>query len=744
MNINTLLNDDGIDATPLADALSQRYLSYALSTIMSRSLPDVRDGLKPVQRRILFAMNELRLNPDQGYKKAARVIGDVIGKFHPHGDSSVYDALVRMAQTFAARYPLVDGQGNFGNIDGDSAAAMRYTEAKLTTVAQALLEDIDKDTVDFEYTYDGEEREPLVLPANFPNLLANGSTGIAVGMATSIPPHNVEELCNGLLHLIKSPNAQIETLMDKIPGPDFATGGVMVEDRAGMLEAYKTGKGSVTVRSKWEKEDLDRGQYQIVVTEIPYHVSKSRLMEKVGELMMNKKLNLISDIQDESAEDVRIVIEPKSRTVDPVVLMETLFKQSEFESKFSINLNVIDAMKTPRVMNLRELLQSFLDHRREVLIRKSEFRLNQIAQRLEILKGYLVVFLNLDRVIQIIREEDQPKPIMIAEFTLTENQAEAILNMRLRSLRKLEEMKIRDEIAELEEEQSGLQALVRNEDLQWQELAEQIRGIKKKFGNSSAYGPRRTIIEKAPESVDLSVESFVEKEPITFVCSEFGWVRAIKGHNVDPDGLKYKEGDRGKFIVPGHTTDQFLILTSDGRFYTILGDKLPSGRGYGEPLNLSLDIDKDADLIAIFPHEKGRKLLLASTNGKGFVVSADTLLAQTKNGRAVVTVKGTDKAVVARYIPENADMVAVTGTSRKMLVFPLSDVSELGKGQGVALQKYKAGRLTDAKAFNAAEGLSWLSGDRTFTLDEFSEWQAGRATQGKSAPRGFPASNLFD
>jgi topoisomerase-4 subunit A len=601
--------------TDLGEAISERYLSYALSTIMSRSLPDVRDGMKPVQRRLLYAMRQLKLDPETGFKKCARVVGEVIGKYHPHGDQSVYDAMVRLAQDFAVRYPLVDGQGNFGNIDGDNAAAMRYTEARLTDVAAALLDGIDEDTVDFQETYDGEEREPVVLPAAFPNLLANGATGIAVGMATSIPPHNVSELCDGLLYLIRHPNATIAQLVNRIPGPDFPTGGTIVEPRAQIEQAYETGRGSFRLRARWNVEETGRGQYQIVVTEIPFQVQKSKLVEKIADLISDKKLPILQDVRDESSDDVRLVLEPKSRSVDPNVLMESLFKLTELEVRISLNLNVLDKNHVPRVMSLKEALQAYLDHQLEVLLRRSRFRLGKIDHRLEVLGGYLVAYLNLDEVIRIIREEDEPKAVMMRRFKLTDVQAEAILNMRLRALRRLEEMEIRGEYEALSVEKANLEALLADEKKQWARVADDIAAVKERFGAKTKLGRRRTDFAEAPVADIVPLEAMIEREPITVICSEKGWIRAMKGHQEQNGEVKYKEGDQGRFWIHAQTTDKLLLFASNGRFYTLGADKLPGGRGHGEPVRLMIDLANDEDIVALFVYQPESRLLVASSDG---------------------------------------------------------------------------------------------------------------------------------
>ncbi|MCW8836967.1 MAG: DNA topoisomerase IV subunit A [Rhodospirillales bacterium] len=727
----------------LADALSERYLAYALSTIMSRSLPDVRDGLKPVHRRLLFAMRQLKLDPGSGYKKCARVVGDVIGKYHPHGDVAVYDALVRLAQDFAVRYPLVDGQGNFGNVDGDNAAAMRYTESRLTTVAESLLEGIEENAVDFRFTYDGEEEEPVVLPASFPNLLANGSTGIAVGMATNIPPHNVDEICGALTHLIKFPNATIAKLVEFVTGPDFPTGGVLVEPSENILEAYKTGRGSFRVRARWTVEQMGRGLYQVVVTEIPYQVQKAKLVERIADLLNARKLPLLADIRDESTTDVRLVIEPKSRTVEPEVLMEQLFRQTDLESRFTLNMNVLDAERTPRVMNLREVLQAFLDHRQTVLVRRSEFRLDKIERRLEVLGGYLIAYLNLDEVIRIIREEDDAKASLIRAFKLTDMQAEAILNMRLRSLRKLEEVEIRKEHDSLNAEKADLKTLLGDEGQRWSVIATQIAEIKAAFGKKTEIGKRRTEIGEAPDVVDVPVEAMIEREPITIVCSEKGWIRAIKGHQTDPSTIKYKEGDRGRFVIQAQTTDKLLIFSTNGRFYTVSCDKLPGGRGNGEPLRLMIDMTNGHEPLTMFIQKPGRRFLVASESGRGFVLKEDDIIAQTKNGKVALNLPDGEEASACVEVADDADHIAVIGDNRKLLVFALDEVPEMSRGRGVILQKYKDGGLADVKTFRLADGLSWKTGDRTRTETDLLPWLGKRAGAGRLPPRGFSSANRF-
>jgi topoisomerase-4 subunit A len=722
-----------------AAALGDRYLSYALSTITARSLPDVRDGLKPVHRRILHAMRELKLDPKSGFKKCARVVGDVIGKFHPHGDAAVYDALVRLAQDFAQRYPLVEGQGNFGNIDGDNAAHYRYTESRLTEVAEALLARIDEDAVDHRATYDGENSEPVVLPARFPNLLANGASGIAVGMATSIPPHNVGELCDALGYLVKHKRAGIEELVERLPGPDFPTGGVLVEAPETIRAAYAAGRGSFRLRARWEVEKLSHGLYQVIVTEVPYQVRKSQLVEKIATLLEERKLPLLADVRDESTDVVRLVIEPKTRNVDPGVLMESLFRASELEARIPLNMNVLDAEGVPRVMGLKEVLQAFLDHRREVLQRVTRFRLAEIARRTEILKGQLVVYLNLDEVIRIIREEDDPKARMMKRWKLSEVQVEAILNMRLRALRRLEELEIKKELKSLAAEQEDLQGLLEDEKRQWKAIGGELEDIKRTFGGG-ALGKRRTEIGALPPPVVVPVEALVEREPVTVLCSEKGWIRAARGHNLPLAEVKYKEGDEGRFVVQAFTTDKLLIFATDGRFYTLGVEKLPGGRGHGEPLRLMIDLENEHDVAAIVPYAAGAKLLVASSDGRGFVVPADEALGQTRNGKVVMTPGDGAKAVVC--VTAEGDSVAVIGTNRKLLIFPLSELPEMARGRGVILQRYHDAVLSDAKVFVAAAGLSWKSGDRTRTETDLRPWQGERAGSGRIV-QGFAKSNRF-
>jgi topoisomerase-4 subunit A len=722
----------------LKDALGERYLAYALSTIMARSLPDVRDGLKPVHRRLLWAMQQLKLDPASGFKKCARVVGDVIGKYHPHGDQSVYDALVRLAQDFAQRYPLVDGQGNFGNIDGDNAAAMRYTEARLTEVAAELMRGLDENAVDFRQTYDGEGEEPVVLPAAFPNLLANGAAGIAVGMATNVPPHNIVEVCNALLHLIKTPNARIATLVDLMPGPDFPTGGILAESREALVQAYETGRGSMRIRARWKVEELPRGMWQIVVTEIPYQVQKSKLIEKIAELLQAKKLALLADVRDESDENVRIVLEPKTKAVDAKVLMESLFRNSELETRFALNMNVLDANGTPRVMDLKEVLQAYLDHRHVVLKRRSEHRLEQIDRRLEILGGLLIAYLNIDAVIKIIRNEDEPKPVMMKKWGLTEVQAEAILNMRLRSLRKLEEFEIRKENDALTKEKKDLVSLLKNEDRRWAAIADEVQGIKAKFGPRTPLGKRRTEVADAPVELLVPVDALIEREDLTVVCSDKGWVRAFKGHldETAAKEVRYKDGDREKYVIRTQSVEKLMVLATNGRFYTIACDKLPRGRGDGEPLKVMLELANDVDIVHVFIHVPGRKLVVASSDGRGFVVPEDSCVAQTRQGKQVLNVGegGEAKAMCA----VEGDTLAVMGTNKKLLLFKLAELPEMERGRGVILQRYSKGAmLYQMRTFDIAKG--WPVG---FARSDEREnapkhWVGERGQAGLLPPKGF-------
>ncbi|MGR9351184.1 DNA topoisomerase IV subunit A [Rhizobium leguminosarum] len=738
-------DDDHIQPVDLKAALEQRYLAYALSTIMHRALPDVRDGLKPVHRRIVYAMNEMGLRPNSAFRKCAKIVGEVMGNYHPHGDQSIYDALARLAQDFSQRYTLVNGQGNFGNIDGDSPAAMRYTESKMTAVSELLLEGIDQDAVDFRDTYDESNSEPVVLPGAFPNLLANGSSGIAVGMATSIPSHNAHELCDAALHLIKHPDATVEKLVEFIPGPDFPTGGIIIDSRDSIIESYRTGRGGFRVRAKWQTEDLGRGGYQIVITEIPFQVQKSRLIEKIAELLIARKLPLLEDIRDESAEDIRVVLVPKTRSVDPTILMESMFKLTELESRFPLNMNVLSMGRIPRVMALNEVLREWLDHRREVLQRRSRFRLAAIDRRLEILSGLLVAYLNIDEVIRIIREEDEPKPVMMARWDLTDNQVEAILNMRLRALRKLEEFEIRKEFDELTKEKGEIEALLSSDDKQWQTVAWEIGEVKKKFAKATEVGRRRTQFADAPETDEEAIQqAMIEKEPITVVISEKGWIRALKGHIADTATLTFKEGDGLKIAFPAQTTDKILIVTTGGKAFTLGGDKLPGGRGHGEPLRIIVDMDNDQAVLTAFVHDPSRKQLIVSTAGNGFVVPQAELVANTRKGKQIMNVGLPEETQL--LVPVSGDHVAVVGENRKLLVFPLAQVPEMSRGKGVRLQRYKDGGISDVRCFAISDGLVWEdSAGRTFTKnkDELAEWLADRATAGRTVPKGFPRSGKF-
>ncbi|MCC6887992.1 MAG: DNA topoisomerase IV subunit A [Hyphomicrobiales bacterium] len=734
-----------VEEIALKVALEERYLAYALSTIMHRALPDARDGLKPVHRRLLYAMQQLHLDPGAAFKKCARVVGDVIGKFHPHGDQSVYDALVRLAQDFAQRYPLVDGQGNFGNVDGDNPAAMRYTEARLTEVARLLLDGLDEDAIDFRPTYDGSENEPAVLPGAFPNLLANGSQGIAVGMATAIPPHNAAELCDAALHLIDNPNARSKTLLKYVQGPDFPTGGIVVDHREAIAEAYASGRGSFRVRARWHKEDTGRGTYVIVITEVPWLVQKGRLVEKLAELLNERKLPLVADIRDESAEDVRLVIEPKSRSVDPALVMESLFRLSELESRIPLNMNVLVRGRIPKVVGLAEALSEWLAHRREVLIRRSNHRLGKIEHRLEVLGGYLVAYLNLDKVIKIIRNEDEPKPVLIRAFKLSDVQADAILNMRLRNLRKLEELEIKREDKDLRAERSDLRKLLGSEAEQWKTVAGEIKAIRERFGPKTPLGKRRTTFAEAPQHDQAVIEAaMVEREPITVVVSEKGWIRALKGTVTDLSGVAFKADDGLKFAFPAETTSKILVFATNGRFYTLDGSKLPGGRGHGEPVRLFIDLEQDRDLVSVLPYKGGRKFLVASAQGRGFVVVEDECLANTRKGKQVLNVKPPDAARALTLV--EGELVASVGENRKLVVFPLAQVPALARGRGVRLQRYKDGSLSDVKTFEAGDGLTWIdSAGRTYTLSlkELAAWRGNRGDAGRVRPDRFLTNNKF-
>ncbi len=749
---------------PLRRALGERYLTYALSTIMHRALPDARDGLKPVHRRILFAMRELRLASNGGFRKSAKISGDVMGNYHPHGDAAIYDAMARLAQDFNVRYPLVDGQGNFGNIDGDNPAASRYTEARMTAVAEALLDGLNENAVDFRENYDGTLTEPAVLPAQFPNLLANGSSGIAVGMATNIPPHNIAELCDACLHLIKTPDARDDTLLNFVPGPDFPTGGIIVEPADQIAQAYRTGKGGFRLRCRYEVEDLGRGQWQIVVTEIPYQVQKSKLIEKLAEVIQTKKVPILGDVRDESADDIRLILEPRSKNVDPDVLMGMLYRNSDLEVRFSLNLNVLIDGVTPKVCSMKEVLRAFLDFRREVLIRRSQHRMEKIDHRLEVLEGLIVAFLNLDRVIDIIRYDEDPKAALMredwgrdhpramnevdyvgpgpGEGELSDVQAEAILNMRLRSLRRLEEVELLREQAALMEERAGLEDLLESETVQWAAITDQLKLTKKQFGKDWHGGARRTTFAEAGTVEDVPLEAMIDREPITIVCSEMGWIRAMTGHIDLTRELKFKDGDGPRFIFHAETTDRLVVVGSNGRFYTLSASNLPGGRGMGEPLRLMVDLPNEAQIHSIMTHKPGRKLLIGSTAGDGFIVPEDEVIAQTRSGKQVLTVRGDVAVAVCK--PALGDSVAVVGENRKVLVFDLEELPEMVKGKGVRLQKYKDGGLSDATVFTLADGLSWLDpAGRTRTETDLAEWRGKRAGAGRMAPRGFPRDNRF-
>ncbi|WP_420133933.1 DNA topoisomerase IV subunit A [Rhodopseudomonas sp.] len=736
-----------IHEVQLREALEERYLAYALSTIMHRALPDARDGLKPVHRRILYGMRLLRLDPGTPFKKSAKIVGDVMGSFHPHGDQSIYDALVRLAQDFSSRYPLVDGQGNFGNIDGDNPAAYRYTEARMTDVARLLLEGIDEDGVAFRPNYDGQAKEPVVLPGGFPNLLANGAQGIAVGMATAIPPHNAAELCDAALHLIEKPDAKSKALLRFVKGPDFPTGGIIIDSKESIAEAYTTGRGAFRTRAKWAQEEGARGTWTVVVTEIPWLVQKSRLIEKIAELLNEKKLPLVGDIRDESAEDVRIVIEPKSRAVDPALMMESLFRLTELESRIPLNLNVLVGGRIPKVLGLAECLREWLDHLRDVLLRRSNYRKTQIEHRLEVLGGYLIAYLNIDEVIRIIRTEDEPKPVLMKTFDLTEIQAEAILNMRLRSLRKLEEFEIKKEDKELRAELKGINAVLKSETEQWAKVGEQVRKVREMFGPKTPLGKRRTQFADAPEH-DLAAieEAFVEREPVTVVISDKGWVRTLKGHVEDLSGLNFKQDDKLGQSFFAETTSKLLLLATNGRFYALDVAKLPGGRGHGEPIRMFIDMEQDAAIVTVFVHKGGRKFLIASHDGQGFVVNEDECVGSTRKGKQILNVDMPNEARALTVVGEGADQVAVIGDNRKMLIFPLDQVPEMARGRGVRLQKYKDGGLSDIVTFVAKEGLGWRdSAGREFsaTIKELAEWRGNRADAGRLPPKGFPKSNKF-
>lgn len=736
----------GTHSEPLSRAIGERYLTYALSTIMHRALPDARDGLKPVHRRILYAMRELRLSPNGPFRKSAKITGDVMGNYHPHGDAAIYDAMARLAQDFAMRYPLVDGQGNFGNIDGDNPAAARYTEARLAATAEVLMDGLAENAVDYRPNYDGTLTEPIVLPSAFPNLLANGASGIAVGMATNIPPHNLHEVVDACLHLIKTPEARDDTLATLIKGPDFPTGGVVVESPESIAETYRTGRGAFRLRARWSVEDLGRGLWQIVVTEIPYQVQKSKLIERLAELIQTRKIPILADVRDESAEDIRIVLEPKARTVDPDQLMGALFRMSDLEIRFNLNMNVLIDGRVPKVCSLKEVLRAFLDHRREVLVRRSQYRLDKIAARLEVLEGYLIAYLNLDRVIEIIRHEDEPKAAMMAEFALTEVQVEAILNMRLRALRKLEEIELRAERDGLLDERAGLQAMLDDPAAQWDRIAAELKAVRNAFGKSKPEGQRRTTIaEAAADAPVIDLDAMIEREPVTVILSKMGWIRAMKGHQPLDAEVKFKDGDGPGRAIHAETTDKLMLFASNGRFYTLPAVNLPGGRGMGEPLRLMIDLPNEAEIIAMFPWREGTRYLVASKSGDGFIVGAGDILAQTKTGKQVLN----GEALLCR--PVDGDHVAVIGENRKMLVFPLAELPEMARGKGVRLQRYGKGggllrdeQMRDAVCLTLAQGLSWpMGGGKTRTETDLTEWLGKRGSAGRMAPRGFPRDNRF-
>jgi len=738
----TIEEDSNVENVDFGSAISERYLSYALSTIMSRSLPDVRDGLKPVHRRLLYAMMKLKLDPGSGYKKCARVVGDVIGKYHPHGDTAVYDTLVRLAQNFSLRYPLIDGQGNFGSVDGDNAAAMRYTESRMTEICTLLMEDLDKDTVDFRLTYDDSDTEPVLMPAQFPNLLANGSEGIAVGMATSIPPHNLHELCDALIHLIDNPKATCADVLQFIKGPDFPTGGTIIDSKNTIDAAYETGRGSFRVRAKWEKESFSHGLYQIVITEIPYQVQKSRLIEQIASLLMDKKIPLISNIRDESAETIRIVIEPKGRGCSPEIIMESLFKLTELESRIHLNLNVLSSSGVPKVMNILQVLQEFIEFRQEIITRRTKYQIARIDERLEVLHALKVAYLNIDEVIRIIREEDNPKKELMSKFFINDNQAESILNIKLRALRKLEEEQINAEHESLKKQHAQLCQILENPRLLWKLIKTDIATIQKKFSLETPLGARRTNFEKVEMSAQIiDISAFIEKEPITVICSKMGWIRSMKGHGLDLSCIKFKEGDSEAFIVETYTTSSVLICSAGGKFFTVLGDNFARGKGHGESIKLMVDIDNH-DVVNIIPYLPGEKLLLASTKGKGFIINSDDAVASTKNGKQIMQVSGDDRCVVCTSV--SGDMVAVIGTNRKLLVFAINEVPEMKRGQGVTLQKYRDAKLGDVKTFDSNEGLAWSLGSKMRLEKEIMAWRAKRGSIGKIPPSGFPKNNKFN
>lgn len=732
--------------TKFTDALNERYLAYALSTIMSRSLPDVRDGLKPVHRRILYAMLQLKMDPKSAYKKCARVVGDVIGKYHPHGDTAVYDALVRLAQDFTIRYPLIEGQGNFGSIDGDNAAAMRYTESRLTEVSLYLLRNLEENTVNFKSTYDEQDNEPCLLPAMFPNLLANGTEGIAVGMATSIPPHNIAELCEASLKLLAKPNLSVSDLLEYIQGPDLPTGGIINETKENIIKTYETGKGSFKVRAVWHKEDLPRNNYHIIITQIPYQVQKSRLIEKIAELYKDKKLPLIDDFYDDSAETISLVIKPKNSSIAPEAIMESLFKLTDLEYRVSFNMNVLDSNAVPRVMSLKEILEEFLKHREVIILKRSSYRLNKINHRLEILAGFLIAYLNLDEIIRIIRHEDEPKEMLIKSFSLGEIQAEAILNMKLKSLRRLEEETIRIEHSNLSKAKAELEDILANPTSLRKVIRSELTEVKNKFSLKTEIGARKTIIENTAlvPSQNINIEDYIAKEPITLICSQLGWVRALKGHNTSLEKLRYKDNDGPRFVIELFTTDKILVFTQTGKFYTLSANTVSITRGDGDPINLLLDLDKDEHIIDIQLYRPQQKILLASRNGKGFVVESNEVLAQTKLGKKVMNVAETDEAVICKNIDPSHDLVAILGSNRKLLIFKTEELPEMKRGQGVQLQKYQDAKLSALKLFSSEEGLSWTYLSQQRREKRLTPWIAKRGKVGKIPPAGLAKNNKFD
>ena len=741
--MGTAVDVEKIEESSFREELSKRYVSYALSTIMSRSLPDVRDGLKPVHRRLLYAMHQLKLDPASGYKKCARVVGDVIGKYHPHGDTAIYDTLVRLAQDFTVRYPLINGQGNFGSIDGDNAAAMRYTESKLTDIAMELLGDIDQNTVEFRPTYDFQDHEPVVLPAAFPNLLANGSEGIAVGMATSIPPHNLDELCEATKLLLEKPEASIDELTNIVKGPDFPTGGIIIDNKNDIASYYTTGKGSFRVRAKWVKEELKSGLYQIIIKEIPYQTIKSKIVEKIDELIDNKKLPLVAAIRDESSDEIRVVIEPRNRTIDAETLMESLFKLSDLESRFNMNINVVSKDLVPGMMNLKEILLAFIDHRDEVILNLSNYRLEKTINRLEILDGLLIAYLNLDKVIEIIRYNDEPKQSLIQAFNLTETQAESILNMRLRSLRKLEEIEIKKENDQLGKEKLRLEELIASKNKRFKQIRKELDDIQKRFGSDTIIGKRRTQFDTAKEIKTISIEALIEKEPVTIICSKFSWIRAIKSHSTDHSLIKYKEGDGEKFVLNSYTTNNILIFTKHGKFYTIAPSQLMKNKGNGEPLGTIVDLEENDEAIAMFEYKENQRILIVSNKGKGFITNSTWVFAQTRIGKMILNLPNDSYAKICYILNEDSDHIAVVGTNRKFLIFPLSEIAEMKRGQGVALQKYKNAEIADISCFKMDEGLSFKHGDNSRQVTNLKLWIGKRGSVGKLPPVGFPRNNKF-